>query len=204
MLTAVNNNSIAKVKQDYNSIYHKAFRRSLEKHNIPQAIYYGVKYILTMKEPEKVTYETAMYKFEMIHVVTMLISMVTPAQLMQIFPVKKEFDGEKWGTKDYFFTMQAIHELGIDTPIGDKVQELLWDYQSRDLSLIMLAQLTTASDIRKMQGQKSIAEEFCEMHDIPTYTQYTDANGKEFLQNNQTGRTMKVKRKLPRYIQRVK
>lgn len=203
MLTVLTN-SIPKVKPDYNSIYHEAFKRALKRPNIHQAIFYGVKYIVTMSEPEKVTIDEAMLKFEIIHIVTELISMVTPGDLIQIFPVSKEFDGEKWGSKDYFYTMQTINQMGINEVIGNKVQDLLWDYQNTNISEFLVALLSNLSDIRRLHGHKGIAEEFCEEQGIPMYTTHKDASDCEYLQDNTTGKAMRLKRKMPRYIKCVK
>lgn len=205
MLTVLTNNTTnntTKSTPDYTNIYHKAFKRSLMEGKITQAIYYGVKYVISMDEPKQMN--DAMYKFEMIHIVNKCISAITPAVLMGIFPVKKEFDGEKYGTKDYFFTMQAINNMGIDTIIGENVQDLLWDYQNTNIKCFMLAEFSTASYIRQMNGQKGIVEEFCEHNKIETYTVYKDSTGCEYIQNNTTGKTAKVKREIPRYIKLVK
>jgi len=201
MLTAVTTNSIPKEKVDYNQIYLNAFRRSLEQRNIQQSIYYGVKYVITMPESQQITMDDAMLKFGMINVVIKLISLITPAELIQIFPVTKRYDGDRYETKDYFSTMQELTKIGLNEIIGEKVEELLWDYQNFDIMRLSISQLSVVDDIRRFNGQKGIIEDF---FGIPTYTQHKDASGREYLQDNTTGRTMKVKRKLPRYIKRVK
>ena len=201
MLTAVTTNSIPKEKVDYNQIYLNAFRRSLEQRNIQQSIYYGVKYVITMPEAQQITMDDAMLKFGMIDVVIKLISLITPAELIQIFPVTKRYDGDRYETKDYFSTMQELTKIGLNEIIGEKVEELLWDYQNFDIMRLSISQLSVVDDIRRFNGQKGIIEDF---FGIPTYTQHKDASGREYLQDNTTGRTMKVKRKLPRYIKRVK
>lgn len=68
------------------------------------------------------------------------IGRLTPLELLRMFPVKKEYDGEKWGTKDYFYTMDRLRRLPADKPIGDAqdVAVLLWDYQNWDLTFLLL------------------------------------------------------------------
>lgn len=68
------------------------------------------------------------------------IGRLTPLELLRMFPVKKEYDGEKWGTKDYYYTMDRLRRLPADKPIGDAqdVAALLWDYQNWDLTFLLL------------------------------------------------------------------
>jgi len=68
------------------------------------------------------------------------IGRLTPMKLLRMYPVTKEYDGEKWGTKDYFYTMDKLKKLPADKPIGDAqdVAVLLWDYQNWDLMELLL------------------------------------------------------------------
>jgi hypothetical protein len=195
-------NTAAKIKPNYNEIYYKAFQRALSAGNLVQAIYYGVKYVITLDEPKNM--DMARYKFSMIDIVNKGIAMLTPSELMQIFPVKKDFDGGKYGTKDYFFTMQELNKLGLDKRIGENVHDVLWDYQNNDIEMFLLAELMTASTIRKLEGHKGIVEEFAEQNDIKLYTLHEDADGHKYIYDKSTGKTAKVKRKMPRYIKLVK
>ncbi|MCC8025666.1 MAG: hypothetical protein LIP16_10250 [Clostridium sp.] len=68
------------------------------------------------------------------------IGRLTPMELLRLYPVDKEYDGKKWGTKDYFYTMDRLRRLPADKPIGDAqdVAVLLWDYQNWDLAFLLL------------------------------------------------------------------
>ena len=68
------------------------------------------------------------------------IGRLPPMELLRMYPVTKEYDGEKWGTKDYFYTMDRLSRLPANKPIGDAqdVACLLWDYQNWDLSFLLL------------------------------------------------------------------
>ena len=68
------------------------------------------------------------------------IGRLTPMELLRMFPVTKEYDGKKWGTKDYFYTLEQLRRLPADKPIGDAqdVAVLLWDYQNWDLTFLLL------------------------------------------------------------------
>ena len=68
------------------------------------------------------------------------IGRLTPMELLRLYPVDKEYDGKKWGTKDYFYTIDRLRRLPADKPIGDAqdVAVLLWDYQNWDLAFLLL------------------------------------------------------------------
>lgn len=123
--------------------------------------------------------------FNLISSIFTVMSGLTPRNFMMNFPVSKEFDGEKWCSKDYFTTMNEINKLDIDKPIGsENLENLLWDYQNDLIRKCYAELLCTASAMRKAQGGKGIMEEWCEEMNIPTYT----INKKDgYILNNQTG-----------------
>lgn len=103
------------------------------------------------------------------------ISQLTPAELLNTFPVEKRFDGKRWGTKDYFVTMAELDKIGMDTVIGyDHVLDLLWDYANDDIRKFLVNYLRLMSAKRRQQGRLGIVEEFCIMNGIKTYTQHKD------------------------------
>lgn len=111
--------------------------------------------------------------------------------LVITFPITKEFDGEKWGCKDYFYTMDVLSTMDWDKPIGrDKVTDLLWDYQNDDLREAYVEFMCAASDIYRSQTGKGIAEQWCDDIGIPTYTIDKETG---VVMDNQTGKTTKLK-----------
>lgn len=77
------------------------------------------------------------------------IGRLTPMELLRMYPVTKEYDGEKWGTKDYFYTMDKLKKLPANKPIGDAqdVACLLWDYQNWDLTFLFLQWQNVLGDL---------------------------------------------------------
>lgn len=77
------------------------------------------------------------------------IGRLTPMELLRLYPVTKEYDGEKWGTKDYFYTMDRLRRLPADKPIGDAqdVAVLLWDYQNWDLAELLFQWQNVLGDL---------------------------------------------------------
>lgn len=46
---------------------------------------------------------------------------LTPRDFMNIFPISKEYDGERYGTKDYFYTKEALKAFPMNEKIGDRI-----------------------------------------------------------------------------------
>lgn len=62
----------------------------------------------------------------------------TPRDLLRLFPPTKEYDGERWGMKDYFYTMDKVRGFGLDKPLGKHVESFLWDYMEPHLNAFLL------------------------------------------------------------------
>lgn len=77
------------------------------------------------------------------------IGRLSPVELLGMYPVDKEYNGEKWGIKDYFYTMNRLRRLPVDKPIGDAqdVACLLWDYQNQDLEFLLLQWQNVLGDL---------------------------------------------------------
>lgn len=130
-----------------------------------------------------------------------VIGHIKLSNLIQTFPITKEYDGEKWGCKDYFFTMNVLKEKGLDNAVGrNAVFDLLWDYQNKDLYKTMAFYMSCASALYRQKTGVSIAEKFCEDNGIGTYTMDQE-NG--LLFDNQRGEIVKLEKK-PSYMQVVK
>lgn len=133
-----------------------------------------------------------------------LLSQLTPRELIRIFPVTKSYDGDRYGCKDYFFTIEALKEIGMDTAIGDEIDNLFFDYQNRHVTRFILFELGVCSDLRRCQGQPGIMEQFMEQHGFYPLRMMTDDTGKQFFYDPVKHTTMPVKKKRPRYLRLVK
>ena len=144
----------------------------------------GDKSIESLKECQK--------KFEFMNVIFSVLGCLTVKNFVITFPITKEYDGEKWQSKDYFFTMDVLSKMDWDKPIGrDKMSDLLWDYQNNDLRNIYVEYMCVASALYRAQTGKGIAEEWADDMGIPTYS--VD-NEEGFVRDNQTGRVSKLEK----------
>lgn len=164
---------------------------------IKRLAFYGVKYIVALKYENREHRKHLDKKeleadFAFMDNVLMFMSLLTPRELVNIFPITKEYDGEKQGWKDYYYTIDTLKEYDMDKPVGmEQLQDLLWDYQNTDLWLFMGSQFAIMSDLRRCMGEKGIMEEWAEKQGISTYTLNKD-NG--YIVNNQNGEVTLIKK----------
>jgi len=110
-------------------------------------IKYSLKALKELKDAE----ESIKKDFWEANVLMTLISGLTPRNLMIAFPITKRFDGEKWGWKDYFFTIDEINKLDMDSEIGkDKMEGLLFDYQNILLEKLLIELKTCIDDYKRL------------------------------------------------------
>lgn len=197
---------------DYCSLYHNAFLRTLLRikdegytaTNKRHAIFYGVKLFGRRNTDETMNIDDT---FTMMEAVKVLIKSLTPNELLQLFPIEKTYDGKRWECKDYFFTMEALTRHGLDMPIGEAVDHILWDYMNMDLRLFQVNLMSIVGKFYKAQtGREMFVDAFEEISGerLTTYTMIKNpATGKEFMRNNDTGEMSRVRKPLPRYLKVV-
>lgn len=171
----------------------------------------GVKYMNSVIEIEAVThrvdntyqtpFEAKQTAFKLIDALFGIIGRIKLKNLIKIFPIDKTYDGDKWGCKDYFFTMDVLREKGLDNAVGrDNVFDLMWDYMNSELRELTVFYMSCMSAMYKQQTGVGMAEKFCEDNGIGTYTMDRE-NG--LLIDNQSGEIAKVSNK-PSFMQIVK
>ncbi|MEK4185676.1 hypothetical protein [Paenibacillus sp. FSL L8-0494] len=207
---------IKKDKPDYYTMYSNAFIRCLEKlaeKNLSvldsdlierkRLVYYGIK-LTNLDDSEIYDYKYLIKVLQRTEYIKLVMSSLTPSELENIFPIEKKYDGTRYEVKDYFYTKNVLNKLDKSTNIGEKINDLLWDYQNWDISLFVVNSMSLVSDIRRSQGQKGLMEEFLDEKNVPYYTMHTDEKGKGYLENSQTGEVTKVQKPKPRYLNIVK
>ena len=125
--------------------------------------------------------ETLQEIWSTINYTEILIARLTPRELTRIFPITKTYDGQRYEWKDYYFTMEVIQGMGLDAPIGNRVDDLFFDYQNRHVTMFSAFKMGGCSDLGRYQGQPGIMEEFMEEQGIPPMRMMTDDDGKRFL-----------------------
>ncbi|MDD3158614.1 hypothetical protein [Anaeromusa sp.] len=201
-----------KEKPNYVVLYCDAMLRTLERlKEAPadnqaklRAIFYGVK-LIGVTDNRNLTEEEAERRFWMINSTQAMMKAITPIELMQMFPVKKAYDGQRGDCKDYFFTMDVLRQHGLDKPLGEAVNEILWDYMNQNIMAFVVASLAVMDELRRHNGEKSMFQEFMDEQGVklPTYRMEKDSKGRRWMINNETGERNRVKVKRAKHLRAV-
>lgn len=90
-----------------------------------------------------------------------LVQKFTPREFTEIIPIRKDFNGYKNSTKDYFTTVKFINEIGWDNRIPNGF-EFLMNYYQLDVLVFVVGLMGIVSDSKQRQTGKSIIQEFLE------------------------------------------
>lgn len=198
-------------------LYMKAFGRKVVaiydgsdlKHcrdNLKRAVFYAVKYyglerIDRRHSSEPRTLEQVNADFNFLECVKMLMGQLTPREMMSMFPIEKEYDGEEFGCKDYFFTVEKLKDFDLDKPLGEEgLEDFLWCYWNDDLFAFDAVAFSIISNKYKAQTGRGIMEKWCEDQGIGTYTMNQELG---IIKDNQTGEIHKLSKK-PSHLKIVK
>ena len=107
---------------------YEAARKSQDKGNFMKVLFNGVMAATSLPYAKECTKEQLETGCKLIEDVQEILKQATPRQIMQAFPINKEYDGDKWGHKDYFFTMDYLKGIDLDKPIGEKLEDFTWYY----------------------------------------------------------------------------
>lgn len=99
------------------------------------------------------------------------IKTMTPREFMQLFPVKKIYDGDRFGYKDYYYTIKAINEYGLDSKIEDPIK-FIGSYQNDDVFRFLINYMNFVSEEYRNETGRSMACDWMEIAHIP-YTSYS-------------------------------
>ena len=192
-------------------LYYKAFHKIVAEFDpnhdvnpvIKKLVVYGVKAVNTMKKPDIITREDAEFNFMYAETVRGFMTNLTPREFTNLFPINKRYDGHKSESKDYFSTINYLKTLDQDQPIGQNIDDFLWEYMSSELHIFLVHLFGFASDLRRLDGRPGIVEEWAEQNGVRSFTMYKDSKGKEYMFDKETGKTTRVRKCKPRYLKSV-
>lgn len=164
-------------KKSRNEILGDAYMRFIKQHkeytdlqkmsqeDLKKFIFLGVNYF--GKRPDHThrimpSEEDLEAKYMQLNHIMQAIGMLTPTTLMQMFPIIKDYDGKKYGEKDYYYTMKAIGRLNPHKPIGSAQQaaQLLWDYENNSLRFFSIKWVGCISDLAIYANKKDEHDTF--------------------------------------------
>ena len=114
--------------------------------------------------------------FEILQLVNALVGKHTPREFMRLFPIEKEYDGDKYGVKDYFYSMDYAKKIGIDKPIGGKASKFLMEYCNRDIDFYMVTWMEIVSAMDVIQTGRDSMMDFFEENGLHFKTFHKEGN----------------------------
>lgn len=128
--------------------------------------------------------------FYLISGVNDMVECLTPNEFMQMFPITKDYDGEKYEVKDYFYCTEYISHMDINKPIGqENGPEFLMEYWNWDINRYMCTWMVIVNRMHQTQGGRDITEEFFESQGVH-FTTYHEEDG--YMVNNVTSERHKI------------
>lgn len=197
-------------KRQYHNFIYRIFEENKGKQfadypqeDLMKIAFSGIKYVNSVREIRREnerngtgcqqTPEESQAVFQLMDAIFTVIGYIKLKNLIITFPITKDFNGHKYECKDYFFTMDVLSKMDMDKPIGrDNIVDLLWDYENDDLREAYVEFMCSMSAIYRSQTGKGIAEKFCEDNGIGTYSINNETG---IIRDNQTGHTMKLKKR---------
>jgi len=114
-------------------------------------------------------------EFFILEAVLTLMAKNTPEWIAREFPPMKQYDGERWGTKDYYSSVEALADT---KPFGgDEValMAFLMEWGNVDIIRFCVAQMTIIDELRALDGQEPVLVEFMESQGVPSYKMHGGA-----------------------------
>ena len=122
-------------------------------------VFAGVKHAVHSMDHFWESAESASCRLNVLCLTRGILSLMTPAELIQLFPVKKTYNGERYGVKDFFYTMNVLNAHGMDTPMGNAVMDILWDYVNPTIRMFVLANTRVVNDLYRIQRETNLSQE---------------------------------------------
>nr|WP_312578247.1 hypothetical protein [Sedimentibacter sp.] len=193
---------------DKNNIELSKTYNDINKDILKQYIYLLIMYVnassRTYRNNSTLSEETTINRFNLIDSILDLLSLLTPKEFVNMFPIEKVYDGEKYQSKDYFSTIEALKSFKENEMIGDKIVDLLWDYRNKNIIFFNVELMMSTSNMCKIRGEETPAEKFMKDNNLSTYS-YNEEH--KYMINNQTGEFLKVKpckKRVPKNLEIIK
>ena len=110
-----------------------AANKKSERRYFLKALFNGIRAVDTLPYKNKYTKEELETGVKLSNEVMDLLKKATPKEIMNLFPIEKEYNGKRWGEKDYFYTVNYLQGIDINKPLGDGIEDFVWNYYNWDI-----------------------------------------------------------------------
>lgn len=152
------------------------------KDTLLKVVFYGIK--SSIYAPKSNNYEQALTEFKSISAMKDVIAMVTPNEFMRAFPIEKDFKGYKYGSKDYYSTMEYLSTLNLDEPLDEDALMFLAEYMNADVHRFFVKSVLSLSNLRQYEGHINMYEEFMAAQGANTPNTFKNKKGEPMYLRN--------------------
>jgi len=168
---------------------------------LKKLVFYGVLTINTKPATSNTTWDDALWGFRFADMIRKFMGSLTPLEFVNLFPINKDNDDNKFRTKGYFYTRNYINTLP-DKPIGeiDSVINFLKEYHNQEIYKFMANLIRYENKLRALEESLIAKEAIIKNNDSRALT---DQKATGFNSDNKTGGYVKDSNKRPGYLKLV-
>lgn len=139
---------------------------------VMKVIYYAIN-MISMRSEEEIRSLSREY-LQVNYSVCDALQEIPVETFVRWFPIEKTYDGERWGVKDYYYTVDQLHGMDKIT----KPYVFLMDYQNKTVIRYMVNVLCALSAECTKAGVETPMEQFCEKNGVTVYRRVKLGEGK--------------------------
>ena len=143
--------------------YHKISPKKRSRDETLKYVFYGI-VDLKNRERKYVSREKECFeieaRYEILKGVVTAAAELTPRDFLSLFPVDKEYYGEKYGWKDYFYTMRELERFPMDEKIGDRIIQFLEVYSNNHVFNFFCTYVICIDDYAIYCGEEGPSREY--------------------------------------------
>ena len=137
--------------------------RKRSKDELKKYVFYGILDLVNWKSKYTVRNKECFEieaKYKAMQDIITAAAELTPRDFINMFPIDKEYYGEKYGEKDYFFTMKELRSFPMDKKIGDMIIPFLDIYYSKPVFLFWVKYVSCIDDYSLYCGFSEPSDEY--------------------------------------------
>lgn len=200
-------NKRSKEKELYKKMFYNA-------KDVYISAFWGVRYLgkfgmEDLREKRDLGYDDYLKNLQELFADTMsvdfVLSRMTLKNFINFFPIDKEYNGEKFMSKDYWSTLEMLKTLDAyesKLMIGPEIDDLLMDYWNRDIMRYSIYKMMLLSEMNKLQTGKNLLEQYIEDNNIEDIETVKKLDDKHYISSD--GKILKESVNIPKYLKLIK
>lgn len=190
--------TLAEKRKRMNKHYRRCFDNACDKLNIRQMVFFGVRFLKTV-DLKELDYEETRDVFSLFCAIDDLIEKLSFYTIINIFPIRKDFDGARWEAKDYFSTMDYLKDKDLSKMILEYgIDDFFWNYYNQDIMSYCVQKYMVVDRLRRFEGKEGMIEGFARRRGVNMLHKFQE--GVFIDEKGNVYKEQKPKRKVPPYL----